>query len=105
MLAGETYNGQSFAQWMINYESVIRFGPTKVAPAMLASTERGSWNCDNNTMYQRMARLVKDNVTEVAIFPLSDSWQPTSCVSLWLPIVKAFLAGHDDLFLRPMLMK
>lgn len=85
VLTGETYNGKDYPSWLANYESVAAcFNkscgpeavaptrstveakrpsatlPPKMVPAMLASTERGTWNCDPAGMKQRVDRILTD---------------------------------------------
>ena len=69
-------NGGSFAGWLGKYNKLLAKGVNRsaVAPAMMASTERGSWNCDNASIAERFDRVVADRVEEIAIFtfdPLS----------------------------------
>lgn len=139
VLTGETYNGDSYSAWLLNYNSVascftkscatgdggktptsverVRARaaplPVKMVPSMLASTERGEWNCEADGMQQRVARLLADNATELALFVLEPSVPPPpppaghqqrpgssppkppsrNCIDAWFPYARAFLNG------------
>eukprot|EP01051_Picozoa_sp_SAG22_P016674 SAG22_NODE_2400_length_2616_cov_4.016289_3_plen_83_part_00 len=82
---------------------------------MLASTERGDWNCEVATMAQRMAQVKADGVPEVAIFILNsgeayktcpgpdshssklnpDGEPMCPCSNKWFPLLRGFLAGEE----------
>jgi hypothetical protein len=106
VLDGDCYNGGSFAGWLGKYNKLLAKGVNRsaVAPAMMASTERGSWNCDNASIAERFDRVVADRVEEIAIFtfdPLSWSTKTgahphTDCSNSWLPFVRRFLKMDDD---------
>ena len=103
VLDGDCYNGGSYNGWVAKYKQLLQPGVNRsaVAPAMMASTERGQWNCDNTTIAQRYERVVADGINEIAIF----TYDPTSsadtkghtvsdCSSLWLPFARRFLQGR-----------
>lgn len=109
VLTGQTYNGKSFEEWLTNYHSVIGCFtkscgeldstsqiPAKMAPAMLASTERGDWNCEPAGMGQRVAQLLSDNATEMALFVLSPQnvVSNSSCIKSWFPYARDFIEGN-----------
>ena len=108
VLDGDCYNGGSYKGWLAKYEHLLGPGVNRsaVAPAMMASTERGAWNCDNVTIAERYNKVVSDGLREIAIF----TYDPTSllrtsrndgadnsvtdCSSQWLPFAKRFLQGR-----------
>lgn len=104
VLDGDCYNGGSYSGWLTKYERLLQptVNRTAVAPAMMASTERGAWNCDNTSIAQRYKKVVADGLNEIAIF----TYDPTSstqagltdrivtdCSEQWLPFAKRFLQG------------
>ena len=76
---------------------------TKAAPAMLISTERGTWNWNETAIEERMARMGADGVREFASFTFDPSpachWSAhynvelCHCTRVWLRIVRQWLAG------------
>ena len=112
VLAGETYNGGLNSQasagmsgWLENYGKLLAPGVNRdhVAPAMLASTLRGTWNCLNSSIEQRYRRIVADDLREIAIYTFDPtSWVTpdgsrsfTDCSNKWVPFLRRFLAGND----------
>ena len=121
LLDGDTYNfrcsgcstaAANYSGWLKHYRGTVVNGNisrSKAGVAMLASTERGDWNCEIATMKQRMAQLKADNVPELAIFVLRpDEGSADSCSSKlnpdgepmcpcshkWFPLARQFLAGE-----------
>jgi hypothetical protein len=109
VLAGQTYNGglnsqagAGMAGWLAHYEKLLSPGVNRlhVAPAMLASSLRGTWNCLNASIEQRYNRIVKDGLKEIAIFTFDPtSWLTADgaksyidCSNNWLPFLRQFLA-------------
>jgi hypothetical protein len=97
LLDGDTYNyhtvtghtgAQNFSAWLTHYHDTVvnaNISRGKAGVSMLASTERGDWNCEGSTMAQRMAQVKADKVPEVAIFILrSVRWPALKyCFSVW----------------------
>ena len=101
VMAGQTYNGKSYNEWLANYEytalcfqagmscgkngssgggsavagaraaAMATSMPAKYAPSMLADVERGDWNCEVDGMKRRVERLLKDGVAEMGLFVLT----------------------------------
>lgn len=96
VLDGDCYNGVSYSGWLGKYQKLLRPGVnrTAVAPAMMADTERGAWNCDNTTIAQRYAKVVADGINEIAIFTFDPTSARGDCSSEWLPFAKRFLRGR-----------
>ena len=126
LLDGDTYNyhtktghtaQQNFSSWLSHYHGTVvnaNISRDKAGVSMLASTERGDWNCEASTMAQRMAQLKADRVPELAIFilrsdesnacpgPLShssklnpDGEPMCPCSNKWFPLARDFLAAPD----------
>ena len=126
LLDGDTYNyrtktghtaAQNYSGWLAHYHGTVvnaNISRDKAGVSMLASTERGDWNCDPATMKQRLAQLKADNVPELAIFilrsdeanacpgPLShssklnpDGEPMCPCSNKWFPLARDFLAAPD----------
>jgi len=133
VLTGETYDGNSYDEWLGNYKKVAQCftkscttsvaravlgdapsrvegaavvgaatwaPPSKMVPSMLASTERGDWNCEPAGMAERVARLLADNTTELGLFALEPaagtrmgSRKGVSCIDAWFPYARAFING------------
>ena len=124
LLDGDTYNyhtktghtaQQNFSSWLSHYHDTVvnaNISRDKAGVSMLASTERGDWNCESTTMAQRMKQLKADRVPELAIFilrsdeanecpgPLShssklnpDGEPMCPCSNKWFPFARDFLAG------------
>ena len=111
VLTGQTYNGGLNGQvgagmtgWLANYEKLLAPGVNRasVAPAMLASSLRGTWNCMNSSIEQRYNRIVADGLEEIAIYTFDPtSWLTldgaksfTDCSNSWLPFLRRFLATN-----------
>jgi hypothetical protein len=96
VLDGDCYNGGSYKGWLAKYQKLLQpaVNRTAVAPAMMASTERGAWNCDNATIAQRYTKVVADGIDEIAIFTFDPVSTRGDCSSGWLPFARRFLAGH-----------
>jgi hypothetical protein len=90
VLDGDCYNGGSYSGWLAKYKRLLGPGVNRsaVAPAMMASTERGKWNCENASIAQRYDKVVADGLDEIAIFTYR-----SACTELWLPWARRFLAG------------
>eukprot|EP00056_Hartaetosiga_gracilis_P017546 m.7600 g.7600 ORF g.7600 m.7600 type:complete len:321 (-) comp5843_c0_seq1:278-1240(-) len=92
---GETYNGNNLDQWMQNYKQLVSSVEdiNLVSPGMLASSERGSWNCETGSMQERVNQFYADKLVEFSIFVLTDPQNPSSgnCVSLWFQYAREFL--------------
>ena len=112
VLDGGTYNGgldgqagAGMAGWLANYGKLLVPGVNRshVAPAMLASTLRGTWNCENNSIQQRFDRMVADGMEEIAIFTfdptshltLNGAKSYTDCSNNWIPLLRKFLAADQ----------
>ena len=128
LLDGDTYNyrsnvshtaAQNFSGWLAHYHDTVvnsNISRDKAGVSMLASTERGDWNCEASAMAQRLAQVEADGVPEVAVFILrSDELhacpgpdtpaQPAKhklnpdgepmcpCSNKWFPLLRAFIAG------------
>lgn len=102
VLDGACYNGKSYKDWLSNYNRLLHPGVNRsaVAPAMMAGTGRGTWNCDNASFAERYDKVVADGLNEIAIFGFdatTASFHPGSnvkhCFGQWLPYAKRFIAG------------
>lgn len=99
VLDGDCYNGGSWDGWLSKYDKLLahNINRSRVAPAMMASTERGDWNCENASISQRYEQVVKDGIEEIAIFtydPMGKpGWGKSDCTTMWLPYARLFLAG------------
>ena len=90
--------------WLANYDKLLASGVNRdsVAPAMLASSLRGTWNCMNSSIEQRYNRIVADGLEEIAIYTFDPtSWLTldgaksfTDCSNSWLPFLRRFLATN-----------
>lgn len=123
LLDGDTYNfrelsgctinctaASNFSGWLKLYRTSVvndNISRTKIAAGMLASTERGSWNCNSKAMRERIKQIEADGIREIAIFKLTpgtactdqnktnpDNGLPSCpCSHRWFPVAKDFLAG------------
>eukprot|EP00040_Diaphanoeca_grandis_P041541 m.6018 g.6018 ORF g.6018 m.6018 type:complete len:207 (-) comp4845_c0_seq1:203-823(-) len=91
--ANGTVNGSASADTttsmsMKDKNKLLSALPHKMVPSMLASTERGDWNCEDAGMAQRVQRILQDNATELALFALDVN---NSCLQTWFPHAREFL--------------
>jgi hypothetical protein len=120
LLDGDTYNyrcdgcvsdSQNFTGWLKHYHATVvnsNISRDKAGVSMLASTERGDWNCKASTMKERLAQIKADAVPELAIFILRPDEGPDKecstkklnpdgepmcpCSNKWFPLAREFLA-------------
>ncbi len=121
LLDGDTYNyrcagctsgPQNFTGWLKHYHATVvnaNISRDKAGVSMLASTERGDWNCEVSTMKERLEQIEADNVPELAIFILRPDEGPHEecsskklnpdgepmcpCSNKWFSLARKFLAG------------
>jgi hypothetical protein len=118
LLVGDTYNddgGRGFPGWLAEYAHVVGSSSNvpldKAAPGMMGSSERGDWNCEEEAIAQRMARVEADGVREVVVFDFDPRYYPTAaacpfsprynrticpCTRAWITAAQQFLAVRPD---------
>ena len=103
---GACYDGRSYKDWLSNYNRLLQEGVNRsaVAPAMMANTGRGMWNCDNASFAERYDKVVADGLNQIAIFGFDatrTAFHPGTkpdvkhCFGQWLPFAKRSIAGHS----------